>query len=375
VRERRFEFTVDDVLERWAKRFECVQTWLSKAYHSFPEKKTILLFYFCDWAKLDPNALLELKKDANNLEAEHLLDRFVVEAPFTDSVRWACSMVVRSFFKRNYRELQGEAGKVDYVAKKDSRAATKGERFKFYEACFNPRDQALVLVAFSSGLAEESLTHLKWCHFEENWQNVETPHISLGSESIKGHGKGKYKGVRQETFISGEAKRALVKMMDWMIRNHLVVAWTPSDHVFLRINKPIKPLGIDQITKIFYELSKRSGVKCTSHDGRRILETTLESAGVSRNWIQKMKGRKVRGEDAPYSRPAIEQLREAYKRALDEIEFLSEVGLSPQDRAIRDKMRDPAWLKEQEEMHELYEMLKMAKPWMREDLAKRLRRP
>jgi len=58
------------------------------------------------------------------------------------------------------------------------------------------------------------------------------------------------------------------------------------------------------------------------------VQTALEEAGLTRNWIQKIKGRKVRSEDDAYSRPEIEKLREAYKRALPNLCFLETESLA-----------------------------------------------
>ena len=54
------------------------------------------------------------------------------------------------------------------------------------------------------------------------------------------------------------------------------------------------------------------------------MQTALESVGCPGNWIKKIKGRKCSGEEAPYSKPAIEQLRKKYAEALPELEFLQD---------------------------------------------------
>ena len=74
-----------------------------------------------------------------------------------------------------------------------------------------------------------------------------------------------------------------------------------------------EPLDYGMIAKTMLKMSKRSGIAWSSHDGRRILQTALESVGTPNNWIKKFKGRKVSGEESPYSNPAIEQLREKYR--------------------------------------------------------------
>jgi hypothetical protein len=60
--------------------------------------------------------------------------------------------------------------------------------------------------------------------------------------------------------------------------------------------------------------------------------------GTCENWIRKIKGRKIRGEEQPYSKPAIEQLRAKYREALPELEFLSqtETKTNPREKFLTD---------------------------------------
>jgi hypothetical protein len=60
-------------------------------------------------------------------------------------------------------------------------------------------------------IALEKLANLRWYHFEQDWIRQDIPHISVPGELIKGHGRGKFKGIRQEAFLTGEAKRGLVR--------------------------------------------------------------------------------------------------------------------------------------------------------------------
>jgi hypothetical protein len=38
-------------------------------------------------------------------------------------------------------------------------------------------------------MAAETLTKLRWSHFEEDWQRRDIPHSSIPSNILKGHGK------------------------------------------------------------------------------------------------------------------------------------------------------------------------------------------
>ena len=56
-----------------------------------------------------------------------------------------------------------------------------------------------------TAITKETLSEIKWKHLEENWEKIDLPCINLPSELLKGHGRGKYKGVRQTTFLTPEA--------------------------------------------------------------------------------------------------------------------------------------------------------------------------
>jgi hypothetical protein len=157
----------------------------------------------------------------------------------------------------------------------------------------------------------------------------------------------------------------LVKYRDWMTKQYGFV-WQDGMNVFYTLarnhrTKQYEALTWNGLAGLIIDLSKRANVKFSIHDGRRIVETALESVGCPRNWIQKVKGRKVRGEDAPYSRPAIEQLRAKYREAVGELEFLSSsspsLSLSDADRQILERFKDPAFQEKQKALEEAYELL------------------
>jgi hypothetical protein len=363
-RQRKHAYTKTTVLNEWACRFPSVLTWLQKLNGTKPQR-AVNLSYFCEWARKDPEQLLELKANPACLDAERLVDRFTVESPFTRSTTWNAVTAVKSFFRKNYRQLQSECGKIDYVVCDSHVFPDLAERLDVYHACFNQRDRALVGVVFTSGLALETFSRLKWSHFETDWQRQDYPHISIPGELLKGHGLGKYKGVRQETFVTPLVKMELVKYRDWMTKQYGFV-WQDGMNVFYTLarnhrTKQYEALTWNGLAGLIIDLSKRANVKFSIHDGRRIVETALESVGCPRNWIQKVKGRKVRGEDAPYSRPAIEQLRAKYREAVGELEFLSSsspsLSLSDADRQILERFKDPAFQEKQKALEEAYELL------------------
>jgi len=336
MRPRKYRMVKSEALT-WAEGFGCAKNYLNRL-NSGKALAAHNLWHFCEWAKTDPAKLLALKKSYESLDAEKLLDRFVYsEVNLPASTKWHVVQAVRGFFRVNYRELRREAGHLEYTILKPQRFPSKAQRYDLYRACYNPRDRFLVMVSLCSALALETLSRLRWFHFEQDWMRRHTPHISVPGALLKGHDKGKYRGVRQETFLTPEAKRAGVEYREWFTRVFRHV-WSDGDHVFLCVRANLaQPLTRFAIARTMLEVSGRSGVQFGVHDGRRVLQTALESVGTSPQWIRKIKGRKVSGEENPYSKPAIEQLREKYVEALGELEFLGQPtgeaeALSAEDR-------------------------------------------
>jgi hypothetical protein len=320
---RKYSLTDKYSLE-WARKHPSVLTYIGKI-NAYKERAATDIYLFCEWCGKTPEDLLAMKTGYEDLRVEHLLDKFAYsELDFPDTRKWQIIQKVRGFFRKNYKALASGAGKLEYPNGTIHRLPGKAKRKKFFESAYNPRDRAIVALCSCTGLALETLSMLKWSHFEEDWQDKEIPHISIPSEMLKGKGRGKYRGTRQETFITPETKKVLIEYQRWYSET-FGKHWALNDYVLLQTKHGIgQPLTYSMIAKAMLKMSKRSGIAWSSHDGRRILQTALESVGTPNNWIKKVKGRKVSGEESPYSRPAIEQLRAKYKEALPELEFLTE---------------------------------------------------
>ena len=306
----------------WAEKHLLVKNWLAKVQQ--PEHRGYLFAMYCDWSGLSPEALYALKDDPKSLQAEYLLDKFVAdkEAPFTDSVKWGIIQAVKSFFSHNYRDLAKKSGKIIVTKKRPERKPTKEELMKLWKACFTPRDRALILFVNSTAIAKGTLDQLQWKEFEEEWEKQEIPCIVVPDQKLKGHGVGRWQGVKQITFLTPEAKEALIEYREW-IEQKMGRELTDNDHVWLSTYEPYEPLTHSGLGMLIWKLAKRAGVKFSWHDARRYVETALEEAKIDPNWKRKIRGRKVRGEEAPYSQPAIEQLRAAFREVVPKLQFLT----------------------------------------------------
>jgi len=197
--EKRYAISRSQIIDKWAKDLPNVMTWLAKYPNEVLRKqKAQHLWIFCDWTKITPDELLALKDDVSSLKAERLLDRFVADQTIkiTNSVKWNIVNTVKGFFAAHYKDLARRSGRMDLEKVKPYRKPTKEDLRKLWDACYSPRDRSLVVsMPNSTGIAKDTLARMRWRHIEEEWENVEVPYISIPGELIKGHGKGKYKGV------------------------------------------------------------------------------------------------------------------------------------------------------------------------------------
>jgi hypothetical protein len=313
-----------NVLERWAKRYESVMVWLNHL-----QQKTLnaySLYRFCVWANKTPDELLaEKTRDPSANTVEKLLDKFcsTEDSRFTNSFKYQASIAVKSYFHWNYHDLAKAAGAVTLQKKKPYNKLSKEGLRKLWNRTRNPRDRALIPFVTSTGIAKETLSNLTWGLLEEGWESKDLPALDIPSELIKGHGKGRYVGVKQVTFLTSEARRELSNYKEWM-EQKLGRALRPDEHIWLDTRDPHEPLSYDSFSTLISRISDEAGIPFTWHDGRRWLTTALEQVGVSPNWARVLRGRKVSGSESPYSRPNIEALRAKFREAESLLSFTSE---------------------------------------------------
>ena len=329
----KYKLTDNKCLE-WAKQFPGVVVYLNQINRD-REAHAQYLWFYCEWAKLNPEQLLKLKDDINCLDAERMLDAFVgtnkillpsneegklVELP--TSQKWHTAVSVRGFFRVNYRDLRKQAGKMYYYGQKEQRCPKPDARRKLYHASYSLRNKSLILLSMTTAIARETMTLLKWSYLEDNWQKADLPYMLLPGEILKGRGLGKYHGTKQVAFLTPQTKQHLIEYREWFSRA-FSYQWKDDDYIFLCEFKLLrKPMTLNAMSKIICSISRRAGVPFGIHDGRRILQTSMEAFGTSQNWIKKLKGRKPANEEAPYSKPAIEELRKKFREALPSLEFL-----------------------------------------------------
>jgi len=307
-----------DQVQAFVNAHPHIQRWLRKIPSPLTKKEYAHdLMRYVEAIGLSPEELIALKEKGGH-EAEDLLDEFIEkaeEAEIGNARIWSMSRAIKSFYKWNYADLSRGAGKKTLIKKKPYRTPEKETLIKFIDGA-SLRDKALIQFLAATGISEGSVPHLKWSHV---WQDliekpVNPPHIGLASIEIKGRGAQRYAGVEQHTFLTPTAAEALIKYKEWRerVKGEKI---TPESPLFATTKKPLTSLSIPMIRQIFNKASKRTNVKFSPHDMRRYVQTQLEFARMQPNWIKKILRHKVKGEEDPYSRPKIEQLRSAYREA------------------------------------------------------------
>lgn len=318
---------------KWANNYEEVKNWL--AVMQAKNQNAYYLYRFCEWCGKDPKQLLKEDK----ISMGKLLNKLVAVEELKNSVKFHMITAVKSYFKHNMIDLPKIAGAITVEKVKPYYMPKKDELRKLWNWCNNLRDKAFITFVCSTAIAKETLCHLQWKHFEENWENKEIPCINIPSELLKGHGRGRYKDVRQITFLTPEAKRDLINYKEW-IEAKMKRKLTPEDHVWRETYAPYEPIKYSRLGKLIWDLSKASKIPFSWHDARRYVNTALEEIRMPFNWARKIRGRKVRGEEAPYSQPAIEQLRDKFKEAVPLLEFTSEKTATLEIVSLEDRKRN-----------------------------------
>ena len=285
--------------------------------------------------------LLALKDDPRSRAAEELLDTFVADeaSGLPNSVKFNMLIAAKSFYKHNYRDLARACGAMTLDKVKPYNKPSKENLRKLWNWAVNPRDKALLTFVCSTAIAKETLTKLQWSHIEEGWEKADLPCIVVPSKLLKGHGVDKYKGVMQITFLTPEAKRDLLTYKEWM-EQKIKRPLTAEDNIFLDTCRPYDPIAWSRLGDLIWRLSKASGIPFSLHDARRYVNTAMEEIRINPNWARKIRGRKVRGEEAPYSRPAIEQLREKFREAVPLLEFTTERSKVALPKEVVDKLAE-----------------------------------
>jgi len=313
--------SVNEELRQKYLEYKTVRNWLDGVATTSEYTKRFYLadiIEYCTWAGKTPDQLIQERKaqlrsrDQDvKMTAENLLRQYANSGLKSANRMWRIIGSVKSFYKNNFFEITPAAVRAPKRPKvKDYRIPTTDDVRKMLEGS-SLRDRAILLTLYQTGLRESSLVQLKIKHIKELFEGKSPVHIGLRSQELKGT----YAGLEAHTFLGRDAADAIKRYLDWRkdIKGETI---TDESHLYTRLDAVGQPINEQAVIWVVKEACKRAGIQAFSpHDFRRATQTALESSGISGNWVRKIMGHALSGEENPYSQPQIEQLREAYAKA------------------------------------------------------------
>jgi len=151
-----------------------VKFWLAKtSSETTREQYARRIKKYMEWSGLTAAQLLTLK-DNGDSEAEKLLDRFVMESPYTKAQTCNVVVAVRSFYRAHYKDLSKQAGRQAYEVPRQKAYAevTQKKLRRFIDGAFYIRDKALIAFVASTFIREGSIPLLKIRHVEGLWEEL-----------------------------------------------------------------------------------------------------------------------------------------------------------------------------------------------------------
>ena len=290
-----------------------LKTWLGGLSDETSRRYVRALIRYTKYHGMTPQELLELKENGGT-KAERALDDYIALAEgMTEAVKRGAVTAIHSFYKHNYLDLAARSGysKVRYVKVNAYRCPTQ-EEARGLTLNAHIREDTIVNVISSGGFRVATAAKLVWGDFKElwTWDGSKPVYVFVESKRLKGLGYNSE--VEQHCFMTRHACEALLRYAEWYRKRRDL-----DDDSPLFITR-----SANKFSGAFTRLFKAGIWKALMaigdfgpHDLRRFNQTQLEAARVNPNWIKKMQGKKLSGEDNPYSRPKIEQMRDMFKIA------------------------------------------------------------
>ncbi len=330
--------------EKWVLSFESGRNWLPHLPSSSTKEPFIRhLKKYSLWAKMNPDELINFKIEGlkavateKEFQAERMLEKYLRQTGMTQSVAAYAKNAIISFYKHNWRELNSEVAR-DIEPPEAKKRTPKLEEIQELESnCTTARDRALIWFFPSTGFRIGTLTKL----FRNDLKptgDAEVPYyLEIEAKRLKGSGIGKYKGLKQITFVNSfvwakmqdyfaEAKRRGFNLTE---DSPLFIGYkgrfTKEERKLSVKPKKVRAMTEGAINNTYDNASlaawKDLEVKRFSpHDNRDVLQSALENV-VNDNMIAPMLAHKPKNAvDFHYSSHLWQELLPKYKLALPKL--------------------------------------------------------
>jgi len=250
---------------------------------------------------------------------------------------------VKSFYKANHYELKNLTPRT--WATFTDKVPSLDEVHKMVEASDSPVQKAIILFSAQSGQRVGILTAITYGMVREALESSESPVSVHVSGDLRDRNGNRINKNRQEYtfFVGRDTIKALKLYVEYMEnKGHVFNDESPlfvTDKKYgyrkfggkkVTGEKVYRPVDASGINTHIQRASIRAGIipksvqKTASgnnkyaiyhHCFRKFWQTAMEQAGIAKPWYEYMMGHSLGQLDRAYSRPTVEQLQEAYRRA------------------------------------------------------------
>lgn len=317
-------FEQDPTVKRWITKI------LSRRTRSEGTAKIYLwhLKKFCEWAGKKPQELIEerledLKSQDEAVRRRHeeLVTQYFAHLEsargLSRNTALTAHAAIRSFYKANYVPLNLETP--ESWTTRQERVPTREEIARMVQAADGPMEAALIAFSAQSGQRVSVITSLRYGMVREALESKGPGAICVPADLRDARGRLVNKHRQAYVFFIGEdAKRLLSEYL--RRRGQL-----SEDELVFVSNRKYKgrpaPLDDEAVNRIIRRAALKAGLSRQLVEGlhhhlfRKFFQTAMEEAGVPSLWYEQMMGHVLPRTQRAYSKPSLEQLREAYSRA------------------------------------------------------------
>ena len=336
------------------KEYDTVKRWLTQVGSKTGSKSTQRIYLFnmnryCQEIKKNPDEIIaerksHLKSDDETLRRQHeemLMGHFnkLAESKSRNSAVNSFK-TIKSFYKHNYVDLKLISPKT--WSSNTDRIPSLEDLKKMIDVCETPLQKAVILFSAQSGQRSGVVTAITYGMVKKQLENGDNPisiHVSGNLKDKKGNRINKN---RQEYifFIGSDTINALQIYINFMknlgheFKDDSPIFVTPRKYRRFGGTKKEKATFKSVDREALNLLVRRSAIKaglmddnCTKdangrtrypihhHCLRKSWQTAMEQGGIAKAWYEFMMGHSLGQLDRAYSKPTVEQLKEAYKRA------------------------------------------------------------
>ena len=256
-------------------------------------------------------------------QAENLLESYFAQCDKRPVAKLMIRNAVFSFYKHNRRDLQRQTASniKDETPESKKRKPSLEDLITLESVAHSARDKAIIWFISSTSCRVGTVVLLKWKDLKST-ENSKVPYVlEIESTRLKGAGVGKYKGLKQITFLHKFAyDKLLAYKQEAQSKGYLLNDESPIFVKYWNMGE-IQQIRFKGINDIFDDLSLRAWgdlkkKRFSPHDLREFFQSALESANVQANMISPIMAHKVKGVDQHYSSHDCKELLVQYETAL-----------------------------------------------------------